>query len=182
MRGNTVCVQALKYPLKMKGLMKIFVWIALMVVGGGLYAQDSGPETGPCSDIWPKTIPSKDSLNLGDLGNTYYAFAFPSVVALRPDGTTRPAVFYKTQPSDVIEIYDPFGVLVRRLEYPKDEPREVSDPHVRECTYTWYGYNSAGKPVSPGVYLAILRRVAGGTLGGVARQQYILVKVPPKAR
>ncbi len=182
MRGNTMYIQALKYPLKMKGLMKIFVAVVLTIAGATLYAQDSGPETGPCSDVWPKTIPSKDALNLDDLGNTYYAFAFPSVVALRPNGETRPAVFYKTQPSDVVEIYDPFGVLVRRLEYPRDEPRNVTDPHVRECTYTWYGYNSAGKPVSPGVYLAILRRLSGGTLGGASRQQYILVKVPPKAR
>jgi len=155
--------------------------VVLLGVGTAIYAQE-GPETGSCSDVWPKSIPTIDTLNLDELGNTYYSFAFPSVVALNGDGTTRPAVFYKTQPSDVVEIYDPFGVLVRRLEYPRDEPRDVSDPHVRECTYTWYGYNSAGKPVSPGVYLAILRRIAGGTLGGAARQQYILVKVPPKAR
>ncbi len=175
-------IQALKYPLKMKGLLKIFVATALLVLGGVLYSQDRGPDSGSCADVWPRTIPAKSDLNLDDLGNVYYAFAFPSVIALRPDGSTRPAVFYKTQPSDVVEIYDPFGILVRRLEYPKDAPKDVRSDHVRECTYTWYGYNSAGKPVSPGVYLAILRRFAGGTLGGSSRKQYILVKVPPRAR
>ena len=143
-----------------------------------LYADR--PSVGSCLDVWPKMNPPRDTLNL-DRIESPYAFAFPSVVALQ-NGRTRPAVFYKMDPGDVVEIYDPFGVLVRRFEHPKDAPKEVSDAHVRECTYVWYGYNSAGRPVSPGIYLAILRPLGGGTLGGASRKQYILVKVPPKAR
>ena len=77
MRRNAMRIQALKYPLKMKGLIRIFIAIVMVIVGGALYA-DSGPETGPCADVWPKTIPSKDSLNLGDLNNNYYAALTPN--------------------------------------------------------------------------------------------------------
>ncbi|MEO0187351.1 MAG: hypothetical protein ABIL26_06985, partial [candidate division WOR-3 bacterium] len=57
----------------------------------------------------PKGIP-RNPLGEG------FAFAYPSVVALDANGNTRPAVFYKVHQSDIVEIYDPFGVLVKRFE------------------------------------------------------------------
>jgi len=108
-----------------------------------------------------------------------FAFAFPSVVALE-NNETRPAVFYKVHQSDIVEIYDPFGVLVKRFE-PGDR-NEVKSGTYANCAYKWYGESGTGKAVSPGIYLAVLRFQAGGALGGTSRRQYVLVKVPPKMR
>ncbi len=107
------------------------------------------------------------------------AFAYPSVVALE-NGNTRPAVFYKKHQSDIVEIYDAFGVLVRRLE--PGGRYEVKSGTYANCVYLWYGDNDAGKPVSPGIYLAVLRYQAGGGPSGTNRRQYVLVKVPPRVR
>ncbi len=59
---------------------------------------------------------------------------------------------------------------------------EVKSGTYANCAYRWYGESGTGKPVSPGIYLAVLRFQAGGALGGTARRQYVLVKVPPKLR
>ncbi len=109
-----------------------------------------------------------------------FAFAYPSVVALDPNGNTRPAVFYKVHQTDIVEIYDAFGILVKRLE-PGDR-YEVKSGTYANCVYLWYGDNGAGKPVSPGIYLAVLRFQAGGAPSGTSRRQYVLVKVPPRVR
>lgn len=121
----------------------------------------------------PKGIP-KNPLGEG------FAFAYPSVVALDANGNTRPAVFYKVHQSDIVEIYDPFGVLVKRFE--QDDRNEVKDGTYANCAYLWFGENGAGKPVSPGIYLAVLRFQAGGAPSGTSRRQYVLVKVPPRVR
>jgi hypothetical protein len=79
-----------------------------------------------------------------------------------------------------VEIYDPFGVLVRRFK--PDDRNEVKSGTYAGCAYKWYGESETGKPVSPGIYLAVLRFEAGGAPSGTARRQYVLVKVPPKLR
>jgi hypothetical protein len=145
--------------MKMKGLFSlIFAFVPL-------YIFAACPEP-------PKGIPNNP---LGE----GFAFAFPSVVALEGN-ETRPAVFYKVHQTDIVEIYDPFGVLVKRFE-PGDRNEVTSGKYI-QCAYKWYGESGTGKPVSPGIYLAVLRFQAGGALGGSARRQYVLVKVPPKLR
>ena len=145
--------------MKMKGLFSlIFVFVPLYV-----FARCPDP---------PKRIPN-NPLGAG------FAFAFPSVVALERN-ETRPVVFYKVHETDIVEIYDPFGVLVKRFK-PGDRNEVIGGTYDR-CAYKLYGESGTGKPVSPGIYLAVLRFQAGGALGGSALRQYVLVKVPPKLR
>jgi hypothetical protein len=98
--------------MKMKGLFSlIFVFVPLYVFAS-------------CPDP-PKGIPNNP---LGE----GFAFAFPSVVALEGN-ETRPAVFYKVHQTDIVEIYDPFGVLVKRFE-PGDRNEVISGRYANVPT------------------------------------------------